>query len=83
MYLILMQWQKPQLVANENCVHENDVVDENRETARDRRSETNGECPICHRSGSLTFHHLIPRYNLRLLQIKSIDCVIGICFLIV
>lgn len=61
-YLVVFtQWQKPQVVASENCVHEDEVVDENGKTAKDRENETYSECPICCRIDKLTFHHLIPR----------------------
>jgi len=63
-YLVVFtEWEKPQIVSEDNCVHEDDVVDESGTTAKSREgsSGAEGECPICHRIGKLSYHHLIPR----------------------
>jgi hypothetical protein len=48
---LFAQWEKPQIVSEDNCVHEDDVVDESGTTAKSREgsSGAEGECPICHR----------------------------------
>jgi len=57
--VVFTEWQKPQLVSEEDCVHEYDVVHENAQSTC--MNDKEGECPICHRTGQLTYHHLIPR----------------------